>query len=130
MIQVVCAVIEKNGLLLATRRPAHKKEGLKWEFPGGKIESGETEEIALAREINEELSIDVLPSKKLASITLATPYPIQLVAWKCEWITGEIKLTEHVAYRWISLDELGTIDLSEADRMLLPELSEKLRFAP
>lgn len=122
MISVVCAVLKKGSCLLVAKRPAHKKEGLKWEFPGGKVEDGESEEEALQREILEELSIDVIPRERIAVTNIAGSAPMQLIAWLCTPKSGKIRLTEHVAFRWVDFEELEELELSKGDKELLPVL--------
>lgn len=104
------------------KRPAHKSEGLMWEFPGGKVDAGESEAVALAREISEELSIDVLPVESVASVVVDSPSPIKLIAWSCQWVSGSIQLNEHLALDWITAGQLRETDLSHADKLLIPEI--------
>lgn len=126
MISVVCALILNDSKVLIAKRPAHKSEGLKWEFPGGKVEDGESEDAALVREIGEELAIDVLPIESVASVVTNGPEPIKLTAWACQWINGEIQLHEHLAIEWITSEQLKLTDLSQADRLLIPEIESYL----
>lgn len=122
MVNVVCALILEDSKVLVVKRPAHKSEGLKWEFPGGKVEAGESEAAALAREISEELAIDVLPVESIVSVFSSNPTPIKLIAWSCQWMGGNIELNEHLAIDWITAGQLRDTDLSHADRLLIPEI--------
>jgi 8-oxo-dGTP diphosphatase len=121
MLSVVCAIIIRGSKILVTKRPAHKKEGLKWEFPGGKVESGETEQAALTREIKEELSIEVNPIEEIGTVAIEVPH-INLTAWNCQWLSGEIHLTEHLAFDWVEVQDLKAINLSGADVLLIPQI--------
>lgn len=116
MIKVVCAIIEKEGLILACRRKAGKARGGKWEFPGGKIKTGESPEEAIERELLEELSVYVAVDGVLGAVVHHYPdVSIELIAMKCKIEEGVIRLTDHNEFRWISLRELKSVDFSEAD---------------
>ena len=129
MIKVVCALISKEQRLLMTQRAAHKANPFLWEFPGGKVEPGETEPEAIKREISEELGIGILPIRRVASaIHTDASKSIELIAWKCDWLTGEIQLKEHIGSRWIKLDEINEIMLCQADIKLLNQLKTSLLF--
>lgn len=118
-IPVVCAVLEDPaGRVLVAQRPAHKHLALKWEFPGGKVEPGESPESALLREIVEELG---------CTITLTRPLPrflhdygavtIEMIPYVCALAPGspEPHPHEHLAVRWVLPAELKTVDLAPAD---------------
>jgi 8-oxo-dGTP diphosphatase len=115
---VVCALIEKDGCVLMAQRPAHKHLGGKWEFPGGKIEPGETAEAALHRELGEELgvSIDILRSLAPHTHAYAT-VTVQLIPFVVRLApeSGEPQTHEHAALRWVPAGELTALDLPEAD---------------
>ncbi|CAD5251528.1 MULTISPECIES: (deoxy)nucleoside triphosphate pyrophosphohydrolase [unclassified Imperialibacter] len=121
MLSVVCAIIISGSKILVTKRPAHKKEGLKWEFPGGKVEPGETEQEALTREIREELSIEVSPTEKIGTVSIEVPR-IDLTAWNCRWISGDVHLTEHLAFDWVDFNNMEALELSRADVLLIPQI--------
>jgi 8-oxo-dGTP diphosphatase len=129
MLSVVCAIIMRGSKILVTKRPAHKKEGLKWEFPGGKVEPGETEQEALIREIREELSIDVNPIEEIGAVAIKVPH-INLTAWNCQWLSGEIHLTEHLAFDWVEVQDLKAINLSGADVLLIPQIKSYIENSP
>jgi len=118
VIPVVCALIERDGLMLMAQRPPHKHLGLKWEFPGGKIESGESAEAALHREIREELgcTIDILHAlpRTTHAYEKITIEMIPFIARLAEG-SAEPHPHEHVALRWITPAELPTLDLPAAD---------------
>jgi 8-oxo-dGTP diphosphatase len=115
-IHVACAIIEENGKVLATQRSASMSMPLKWEFPGGKIEPGESAEECLQREVREEIGISV-------SVVLALPphtheyktLTVTLYPFVCNISSGEIILHEHAALEWLRPKELATLDWAEAD---------------
>lgn len=117
-IRVVCALIEREGRVLLARRPAHKHLGGKWEFPGGKIEHGETPAAALARECAEELACEVAVGAALPSVTHSYPdRTIELLPFVCRLAPGsaEPRATEHSALAWVEAERMGDYDLPAAD---------------
>ncbi|MFZ5480750.1 MAG: (deoxy)nucleoside triphosphate pyrophosphohydrolase [Myxococcota bacterium] len=122
MLRVVAAVIVRDGRLLAALRPAHKREGGKWELPGGKVEPGEADGDALAREIAEELGV---VARVGAPLAVSIHGDVELVALRCE-IAGEPVAREHDALRWLSRDELHEVDWAPADVPLVASLSAEL----
>ncbi len=118
-IAVACALIERDGRLLVARRPAHKHAGLKWEFPGGKIEADELPEAALIREIREELGCAVeIVSGLPRSVHAYEAVTVELVPDLCRLVPAspEPQPAEHVEIRWIPPRDLAAIDLAAADR--------------
>ncbi len=122
MIDVTCAIILKDGKVLATQRSEKMSQPLKWEFPGGKIEQNETAENCLNRELKEELNIKVMLLKKL------TPAPfdygkfvINLIPFVASYQSGEIILAEHKEYKWLPKSELAHLDWAPADISILEE---------
>ncbi|HLV92051.1 MAG TPA: (deoxy)nucleoside triphosphate pyrophosphohydrolase [Aequorivita sp.] len=127
MIQVVCAIIIYNNKILITQRSETMKLPLKWEFPGGKVEKEENEKQALTREIKEELNIEILPQKRISShVHDYGSFKINLIAYLCEYVSGEIKLLEHKNYKYVNLDELKNYDLAEADLPIIEKLKTVL----
>jgi len=121
---VVCAIIKKDDKILSVKRPDKGEVGLKWEFPGGKIEHGETMEEAIIREIKEELSCDIKVTKFLGTIFHEyESFDITLSGLLCEIVKGEIKLTEHIDMCWANKNELNTLDLSDADLILIQKFN-------
>jgi 8-oxo-dGTP diphosphatase len=119
-IAVACALIERDGRLLVAQRPPGKALALKWEFPGGKIERGETAAAALVRELREELGLEVEVGRELASVT--HDYGdvfITLVPFRCTPTGAEPHPREHVEARWCTPDEIDALDLADADRPVL-----------
>jgi 8-oxo-dGTP diphosphatase len=116
-ITVVAAVIEKQGKFLCVQRGPSALYYIshKWEFPGGKIEQGETEEEALQREICEELKMEIVVGKKVGTITHQYPdFLLTMHAFHCT-SKQEPTLTEHIAFRWLNIRELEILDWAAAD---------------
>lgn len=115
-VRVCCAVIFNNGKVFAARRNIGSDQALKWEFPGGKLEAGETEESCLHRELEEELKLRVQILKKLPPVVHHYPaFEIQLVPFVCELAEGPYHAEEHESTGWFSAGELQTLEWSEAD---------------
>lgn len=116
IVRVPCAIIECEGKIFAAQRNSEASFPLKWEFPGGKAEEGETDEQALVREIMEELSIELHIHMQLAPTQKDQGWrEILLVPFVCSLKTNKILLTEHLQSVWISLDEIHILDWTEAD---------------
>ncbi len=121
-IRVVCALIEREGRVLLARRPEHKHLGGKWEFPGGKIEAGETPVVALVRECAEELACVVEVGAELPSVTHAYPdRTIILMPFVCRLAPGstEPEAAEHSALTWAEPERMGAYDLPAADAPIM-----------
>ena len=124
-IAVACAVVERDGRLLVAQRPPGKKLALKWEFPGGKIEPGETAAAALTRELREELAIEVDVGRELPAVTHDYGDAVILLrTFLCRLRGGEPHPHEHVAVRWCVPHEVAALDLAEADRPVLAHYLE------
>ena len=121
--RVVCAVIEHDGKVLCMKRTRNRYTYISehWEFPGGKVEQGESDHEALLREIQEEMRWDIFVGKKIAEFDFEYPdFTTHLVAHDCRCDDTEgFKLLDHLDYRWLSREELGTLDWTAADRELL-----------
>ncbi len=123
-IQVVAAVIFHEGKLYATQRGYGAWRDY-WEFPGGKIEPGETPEEALAREIREELDIGISVLGFLCSVEYDYPeFHLSMRCFRCRIDTGEPKLLEHEAARWLRRGELRGLNWLPADLQILPEIEK------
>lgn len=123
--QVTAAVIEQDGkILIAQRRKGSTLAG-KWEFPGGKIEPGETAEVCLKRELKEEFGIDAEVEKFImASQFRYCLVPIELLAYRVKHICGNFKINEHDQIRWVSPSELGSYDFMPADKPIVKLLAK------
>jgi 8-oxo-dGTP diphosphatase len=115
-IEVVAAVIIKDDLIFCAQRGLSKSLPLKWEFPGGKVESNESNQEALAREIKEEFDSVVLVEDHLISVEHEyETFIIILHAYKCKLLSGSLNMTEHIAKIWISKSKLLQLDWAPAD---------------
>ena len=115
-IYVACAIIEQDGLVLAAQRSAVMSLPLKWEFPGGKIDQGESPEECLRRELVEEMSINIFVGKTLPPNTHKyESFAVTLYPLICSIVSGEITLHEHSAIAWLPPEKLHTLDWAEAD---------------
>ncbi len=120
MINVTCALIIQDDKILATRRSHGMHLAGKWEFPGGKLEEGETAEACIVREIQEELGIVVQPLAKLNPSEHHYPEKsIRLIPFNCAIVEGEISLLEHAELKWLDKDALRSLDWAAADRKLI-----------
>lgn len=117
MIDVTCAIIrnEENDILIV-QRGENTDHPFKWEFPGGKIMHGESDEDCILREIKEELSMNVVICRKLKAVEHDYGIKkIKLIPFVCDTLDDIPFLTEHIAYRWIHINDLAKTDFSEAD---------------
>ena len=118
-IAVVCAaIVDRDGRVLLAQRPAHKHLGFKWEFPGGKVETGESPEQALVREIREELGCDIFIRRALPHFTHDYgTVVIEMIPFVCELAptSPTPHAHEHAALAWVTVDALPTYDLAPAD---------------
>ncbi len=122
---VVCAIIVRADRILLAQRPPDKKLGGLWEFPGGKVEPGESAEAALHRELHEELGCTVRITQTLASFVHAYSWgSIELIPFVCELTTDspEPHPHEHTALAWVERVQLSAYDLAPADVPLLTAL--------
>lgn len=126
-LHVACALIEKEGLLLAAQRSATMNLPLKWEFPGGKIEAGESPEACLHRELREEMEISVEIGRALLPCTHHyADFTVTLYPFLCQLATAEIVLREHAAMQWVEPAELMTLDWAAADLPVIREYLARL----
>jgi 8-oxo-dGTP diphosphatase len=123
MQRVTAAIMEEKGRIFIARRGPGKHLAGKWEFPGGKIEPGETPEQSLARELVEELGINVRVGERLCSVRyLGGSVNLELLAFRVTERSGEPVLHEHEESRWVSPSELLSYDLAESDRKIVERL--------
>jgi len=121
-IRVVAAVIRKGHEVFATQRGYGNYKDW-WEFPGGKIEAGETPEEALSREIREELTADISVEEYLT--TVEYDYPEFHLSMECYWCSvkeGQLVLLEHEAARWLPLNDLRQVNWLPADVLVIDEI--------
>lgn len=120
MIDVTCAIIIIDKKILATRRARGLHlEGM-WEFPGGKIERGETAEECIVREIREELNVEIRIFKSLMPVEHHYPEKsIRLIPFLCEITSGNLILTDHSEFRWLSSEEIDLMNWAAADREII-----------
>ena len=125
-VRVVAAVIRKDNKIFATQRGYGEfKDG--WEFPGGKIEEGEPPEQALAREIKEELNTEIQVGKLVDTIEYDYPkFHLSMDCFWCEIMQGGLELKEHEAARWLSKEELYSVDWLPADVGVVERIEEEL----
>ena len=113
---VVAAIIINNDKYFIAQRNKNKHMGLRWEFPGGKVEQGETFEIALKREIKEELNIDINIDKKLGEENYQDDkINVKLHYFICSRSNGEIILNEHENSAWVTKNEFKNYNFAEGD---------------
>ena len=122
VIEVVAAVMQRDGAYFATQRGYGEFEDM-WEFPGGKIEPGESPEDALKREIQEELGIDITIDEFLCTTNYNYPsFHLTMHCYLCRVEAGEIELREHKSARWLRSEELGSVEWLPADKDVIDKL--------
>ena len=124
-IEVVAAIIAREERVLATQRSSGEWKDY-WEFPGGKVEPGETNEAALRREIREELATEISVGRLLTTIDYDYPsFHLKMYCYLCHILSGHPTLLEHEAACWLSLDELNNVRWLPADELVLPLIDER-----
>ncbi len=132
MIDVVCGVIEgADGRFLACLRPQGKHLGGLWEFPGGKVDAGETPEAALARELMEELGVLVHVGKPLREVVWHYEgRSIRLLPFFCTILSGELDAIEHDELRWSAPEDFNSLTWAAADQPILDEIRTNSQGQP
>ena len=123
MIRVTAAVIKKNNKILIAQRKKEKHLGLKWEFPGGKIEEGESPEKCLKRELKEEFGIETIINNFI--VRTRHKYPkveIELLAYYVQYVSGEFKLIDHEKIAWVEKEKLVSYDFATADLDIIEKI--------
>ena len=123
---VICDSLEKKTKIFATARGYGEFEG-QWEFPGGKIEEGETAEQALKREIMEELDTEILVGEKIEVIEYDYPnFHLSMDCFLCEVLSGSLALKEHKAAKWLKKEELFSVQWLPADVTLIEKIRDRM----
>lgn len=133
LLVAACALVDADGRVLVARRPEGKPHAGRWEFPGGKIEAGESPEQALIRELREELGVEpceqCLQPFAFASEILEDGRPMLMPLFICRRWDGFVDPREGQEIRWLRPDKLAGVDLLPADRPLAAELRDRLAGA-
>ena len=125
-IRVVAAVIYADGKVFATQRGYGEFKG-GWEFPGGKIEEGETPENALKREISEELETEIAVGELIETIEYDYPeFHLSMNCFWCDVVRGNLVLKEHESARWLDKESLYSVEWLPADVALIEKIRMKL----
>jgi len=126
MTSVICAIIESEGKILIARRAADQKLAGKWEFPGGKVEDGESPEECLKRELEEEFGIQAEVEEFITSNKHDYDHiSIELMAFRTKYISGKFYLVDHDTIEWVAPAELLNYDLAAADVPIAKVLNSK-----
>lgn len=126
-INVVGAVLLKDDLILAAQRSEHMSLPLLWEFPGGKIESNETPQEALKRELQEELKIDAEIGEKVETTEHEYDFGVVvLTTFYCALAEGQPTLTEHAEIRWVKPSEMNSLEWAPADIPAVEKIMREL----
>jgi 8-oxo-dGTP diphosphatase len=125
-LHVVCAVIRKDDKIFATQRGYGEfKDG--WEFPGGKIESGETPQQALKREIHEELDTEINVGDQIETVEYDYPeFHLSMQCFWCNVVSGKLTLLEAEDARWLTKDTIESVDWLPADKELVQKIKESM----
>ena len=124
-IEVVAAIIRKGDKIFATQRGYGEWKDL-WEFPGGKMEAGETPEEALKREIREELSTEISVEEFLCTVEYDYPkFCLKMHCYLCSLLTEALHLNEHEAAKWLSKEELDSVKWLPADLLVIDALKNR-----
>lgn len=123
---MVAAVLIHNGLVFACQRGYGEFKDM-WEFPGGKVEEGESPEDALRREIREELEVEINVGELLDMIEYDYPtFHLSMKCYVCTFVGGSPHLLEHEAAKWLASTQLNSVDWLPADVTLIPKIAKKL----
>lgn len=120
---VAAAILDPSGRVLIAERPAGKHMAGRWEFPGGKVAPGESEEAALARELEEELGIECVQARPMMRLTHRYPdREVELSLWVVERYRGEPQALDGQRLKWVQRTQLAGEDILEADRLFVAAL--------
>ena len=124
--EVVCAVIIKDDKIFITKRGSKGECAFKWEFPGGKIENGETHEQALVREIFEELSSKIAVNDYINTVNYEyQTFKLTMHAYYCTLLEGSLSISEHLDAKWIYSSDLINYDFAPADKPIIEILMSR-----
>lgn len=126
-IEVVAAIIRKEDMIFATQRGYGEWKDW-WEFPGGKMEVGETPEVALVREIREELSAEINVDEFLCTVKYDYPqFHLTMHCYLCSLMTDSLHLNEHEAAKWLTKDELNSVKWLPADLEVVERITAGIK---
>ena len=126
-IEVVAAIIRKEDMIFATQRGYGEWKDW-WEFPGGKMEVGETPEVALVREIREELSAEINVEEFLCTVEYDYPqFHLTMHCYLCSLMTDSLHLNEHEAAKWLTKDELNSVKWLPADLEVVERITAGIK---
>lgn len=121
-IEVVAAILHRDGAYFATQRGYGEFEGM-WEFPGGKIEPGESRDVALKREIQEELGVDIVIEDLICTTEYDYPsFHLTMHCYLCSVASGDMELREHKSARWLTAETLDSVEWLPADKDVISRL--------
>ena len=124
-IDVVAAIIWKGGRILATQRGYGEFAG-GWEFPGGKIEQGETPEQAVVREVHEELEVSIAVDSLVTVVDYDySTFHLHMYCFLCHVVDGQIELHEHRAARWLDAGNIDSVDWLPADEGVIRQIKDQ-----
>jgi 8-oxo-dGTP diphosphatase len=129
-VRVVAAALIADGMVLLARRSSTGAQAGRWELPGGKVDTGETDRQALQRELKEELGVEVAIAGRIGPAVDVEPGIVMLCYRGQLPARAEVVLTDHDEYRWVNPVDLGTVDLLEPDRRLIQSLRIALQAPP
>ncbi|MDR0760613.1 MAG: (deoxy)nucleoside triphosphate pyrophosphohydrolase [Treponema sp.] len=123
----IAGIAVEDGKVFVARRIPGGDLGGRWEFPGGKVEAGESDEEALVREFQEEFSVTVRPGSFLASVSFEHHGKTRVLrAYQVYLESRDFTLSEHTEWDWVSPEAITGLDFADSDRKLLPELERRL----
>lgn len=128
-VNVAAAIIINNNRILCVQRGPNKFEYIskKFEFPGGKIEAGESPQETVVREIHEELKMEVTVEQDFLTVNHEYPdFKIQMHSFICSTLTRELELSEHISFKWLDVSELKQLDWAAADIPIVDKLIKEL----
>ena len=126
-VKVCAAIIIDQGKVMITLRPEGKRHAGFWEFPGGKVDPGESPDQALVRELKEELDINVKIDELFETVSYCYDWgEVLILAYLCDWQSGQIKHLEVADHRWITPEQFTNYNILPADQPILVKLKEFL----